>query len=399
MSGLDCPRIAWLIRGDEQWGVAQAVQGLAAAVRQRGVMPVMLALSDGPFAGKCRQSGLIVKTLGLPLPPSLTGNILKKIRLTMKLSAFSRKAAPTVAAAVQECQADWLHFIWPNLIDVAGRAAVQAAIPCTWEMPVVLGKYPFAINRRIRQRQLAKYGITPLANSQFTASRLGDKPVKPIVMYLGVDPERFNPKVVKFRSRQEFGIAEDAIVLGMVARLRPAKGQLQVIQAVGALGKEYSNVHLILAGGTLSGADDAYLMEIKKIAAANHFTQRLHLVGEVERPETLYGIIDIPINALLGAESFGLSVVEAMMMERPILVHAAGGPKETVIDGKTGWHIPEVTSESMQAGLKRAIADRPRWNQMRQAARAHALSHFTIDRQADLFVGLVRKRLATAHRP
>ncbi len=399
MSGADRPRIAWLIRGDEQWGVAQAVQGLVAAVRQRGVTPVILALTDGHFAEKCRQSGLIVKTLGLPRPPSLTGNILNKMRLTMKLSAFSRKAAPTVAAAVQECQADWLHFIWADLMDVAGRAAAHAGIPCTWEMATILGRYPFAINRHIRQRQLAKYAIIPLANSRYTAASLGDKPVKTTVMYLGIDPDLFNPKTVKFRSRREFSIPEDAIVLGVVARLRSAKGQLQVIQAMAALGKEYPNLHLILAGGTLTGSEDAYLMEIKKIAEANHFTQRLHVVGEIERPETLYGIIDIPINALLGAESFGLSVVEAMMMERPVLVHAAGGPKETVIDGITGWHIPEVTSASLQVGLKRAIADRPRWNQMGQAARAHALSNFSIHRQADWFVDLVRNRLASANRP
>jgi glycosyltransferase involved in cell wall biosynthesis len=129
------------------------------------------------------------------------------------------------------------------------------------------------------------------------------------------------------------------------------------------------------------------------MAAAAGAGDRLRLLPNRPDPERYYPIIDIPINARIDAEPYGLSVVEAMMMARPPLVHALGGPAETVVDGQTGWHLAEASVAAIEAGLRRVLVDQPKWAAMRKASREHALQHFTVDHQAAFYRAIVQETL------
>ena len=389
-------RIAWLVCGDEQWGVAQAVRGLAQAVVGRGVEPVIVALRDGEFCELARKIGIPLKCLHADFPLVLSGGPGSRLLTLFRLALHNRRLVPQLVAALRETEADCLHFLWPNLMLLAGRSAKVLGIPCFWEMPNVMGRYPFSLNRRIVQRQLVRYAITPLANSQATAASLGDHPVKPELMYLGADPARFNPEAVVPFTRQEMGIPADATVLGIVARLVESKGQLVTLRAMASLLPQYPSLHLVLAGGADASAVATYLQSLDQAARKSGCRNHLHILGEVAEPERLYGAIDVPINAMQGAEPFGLSVVEAMMMGRPVLVHASGGPAETVVDGVTGWHIPEASEDSLREGILRALADRERWPEMGRAAHQRALEKFNIQRQADFYLAVLNKKIAAA---
>ncbi|PWU22750.1 glycosyl transferase [Candidatus Cerribacteria bacterium 'Amazon FNV 2010 28 9'] len=52
-------------------------------------------------------------------------------------------------------------------------------------------------------------------------------------------------------------------------------------------------------------------------------------------------------------EDFGIVPVEAMMMGVPVIAHASGGPKETIIDGKTGVFFDELTTEGLISAVKK----------------------------------------------
>ncbi len=389
-------RVAWLVSGDEQWGVAQAVRGLAQALKARGVDPQIIAISEGRFCQSARRSGIPLHCLHANFPPALAGGIGSRLLALPRLALHSRRLEPKLVEALRQTGADCLHFLWPTLMLLAGRSARAAAIPCLWEMPNVMGRYPFSLNQRLIQRQLAKYAITPLANSRCTAASLGDRRIKPEMMYLGADPARFNTETVLPLTRLEVGISEGATALGIVARLVESKGQLATLRAMASLLPQHPEIHLILAGGTKSSTDDAYrralTLEARQLGCPNH----LHILGEVADPERLYGVLELPISACRGAEPFGLSVVEAMMMGRPVLAHASGGPAETVLDGVTGWHIPDASEDSLRAGISRALADRERWAEMGTAARQRALASFNINRQADTYLAVLNKKIATA---
>ena len=389
-SELNKNRIAWLIAGDEDGGVAQAVSGLTVAVRSLGIEPVVISLRKGAFSESMRAAGFDVRVLGVAPLPVLRGGLASKMRWQMRVRWATAAARPGLADALREIRVQAITVLWPNLMPLAAMAAHDVGIACFWEMPNIMGHYPLAINRRMTQHTLRKWNVTALANSAYTASTLGDHPVKPIVMYLGADEQRFNPYRINFVTRTQLGIPADAIILGIFARIKPAKGQTQILEAMAQLPATYANTHLLLLGGPIEGD---FADELRTLAKSLGIAERLHIVGNVSDPERYYGVIDVAINAYLGAESFGLSVVEAMMMGKPVLVHALGGPAETVLDGQTGWHVHEPTVEGFKAGLLRALGEREKWAAMGAAGRQRALEQFSLSRQAKQYVDIVRQRL------
>ncbi|MDA8375733.1 MAG: glycosyltransferase family 4 protein [Planctomycetia bacterium] len=378
-------RVVWLIKGDEDGGVAQAVRGLATAAAPLGVAPVILSFSDGPFARECARRGWEMHVLTLEPPPGLAGGPVHKIFTYVRLRHRTVELVPVVARAVRDCGAQVLHVLWPNLVPLAGMASHLAGVRCFWEMPNVMARFPFSLNRRVLGDALARYQITALANSQYTQASLDPAGRRSLLFYLGADPARFYPGHPDAVRRAELEIPADAIVLGIVARLCEEKGQKLVLRAIAALLPQ-NNMHLLLVGGPLG---TPFHRELLTTASSLRCKDRVHFTGNVPDPERYYDLINLPVNAYLGAESFGLSVVEAMMAGKPILVHALGGPAETVLDGQTGWHVTRATVDAFQAGLVRALVDRPKWPQMSKAARQRALDHFNLEAQARRYADIL----------
>jgi glycosyltransferase involved in cell wall biosynthesis len=192
-------------------------------------------------------------------------------------------------------------------------------------------------------------------------------------------------------ARHSFGIGETAIVVGVLARLHPSKGQALVLEGVIRLVAEGHDVHFVIIGGPARGD---YFDGIVRRARESGCQDRIHAVGPIGDVERYYPMLDFSINSRIDPEPFGISIVESMMSERPVLVHALGGPAETVVDGVTGWHYHDATVDGVSAALKRAIADRSRWPAMRVAARAHAIEHFSVNVQASRYMTIVESVLS-----
>ena len=105
---------------------------------------------------------------------------------------------------------------------------------------------------------------------------------------------------------------------------------------------------------------------------------RVHFLPPQDDPAPAVAMMDLCISCRPDAEGFGLSVVEAMLLGKPVLVRALGGPAETVVDGETGWHIQQADPDSIANGLRRALQDRPRWDAMGAAGRQRALDNYCL---------------------
>lgn len=384
--------ISWLIAGDEGYGVRRGTLELISNLRKRGWRTPIITMIEGDFAQECRSMGFELFCPGLGRMPGLDGSLLRKAGQFLKQLKCERRMAGPIVQQLREWNVEGTFVRWPNLVGLAGRVSKTLGVPCFWHMPnIVGGGYPFDLNRRIVQRRCHRMGIQPIANSRYTAATIGDKPVKPMVMYLGVDADRFDPDRVESISRGELGIPEDAVTFGIVARLDESKGQARFLEALTTIDDHDPKPHLLLVGGAI---DSEYGRRIQQIARDRGAVDRLHMTDNVPDPERYYGVMDVAVNARIDAEPFGMSVIEAMSMRRPILVHALGGPRESVVDGETGWHMSDPSVESFATAIRRALKDRPEWEVIGHRARQHVLEHFTFQHTADTFVQIAESVIA-----
>ncbi len=383
-------KIAWLVAGGEGYGVASTTLRMLAELKKRGWDTPVVSLSHGSLVTRCENQGHTVLVLNVGKVKVLRGGLFDRALDFISNLRFQRKASGAVISALREIQPDAVHVRIPTFVGLAGRAAKAIGCRVFWQMPnCISNSYPLGINRWIYHWLCLRYGITVVANSHFTARTFGTFPVTPEVMHLGVDAVRFDPNAVKAVSRAELGIPDDAIVFGVVASLNSVKGQDRVLDAILRLGNTQPPLHLLLVGGP---NDSEYALGLVRRAEAAGAAHRLHMVGFTNGPERYYGVMDVAINSRIGPEPFGLSAVEAMFMATPVLVHALGGPAETVIDGETGWHIHGMSVERIVAALRRVLQDRERWEEMGRNARRHAMNGFTAAQEIDRYLNIIRAR-------
>lgn len=81
--------------------------------------------------------------------------------------------------------------------------------------------------------------------------------------------------------------------------------------------------------------------------------------------QTAYAVLFTPLN-----EDWGMAVLEGMLNAKPVIANASGGPKESVLDGVTGWLLePEV--EQWSALLRSLPARADAVKNMGAQARLH----------------------------
>lgn len=169
-----------------------------------------------------------------------------------------------------------------------------------------------------------------------------------------------------------------------VGRFIDKKGPIEAIQTAKIL-----KIPLILAGKI---TDEIFFNEnIKSEIHEN-------LISYVEEPSD-EKIIDLYQNAYLTLapikwnEPFGLVPVESMACGTPVVAYANGALRETVLDGQTGFLIPE--SEGVNGLVQKANIilhmSSNEYNQFSNNCRQHIEKNFTAERMVDEYEKLYEK--------
>ncbi|MEM7808653.1 MAG: glycosyltransferase family 4 protein [Planctomycetota bacterium] len=397
--------------GEEGGGIARVLKTLADALPRRGwhVEILCLGRGDGRLANEVGRGAAV--GLGLVPPGNFAGGPVNKIVRFAKVRRFATRHADEIASRAKQMISEWraaggdgpvvLETVSPHLLPVVGKAAEKLGVTVVWDMPNTVGNLGgLGINQWLYKSMCRRHAVLPLANSGHTAASFGDSEPAAHVVQPMTDERRFDPaklpEDVRTRARDKLGLPADARVLGMLARLTHDKGPHRLIDAAAAYNRNSDRpFHVLLVGD----GPAEYLDDLRRRAKADGVDGSVHVGEGTRHVEELLPACDIGVNARMTAEPFGLSVVEAMMMNIPVLAHAFGGPAETVVDGVTGWHVlqaddDEALTRGLTAALQRVVNDEPRWPQMGRDARARALKCFSTRALTDRWIELASRHAA-----
>lgn len=182
------------------------------------------------------------------------------------------------------------------------------------------------------------------------------------VVLNGVDADYFSPRP---RSPEAAG---RPFTFAVVCRLEPWKGVDLVIEAA-AQAKGFS---VDIAG---EGSEKARL---ERMVKDRGLEDRVRLLGYLADPRPVIADADAFVTSSRD-EPLGLSVLEALAMERPVVGFAGGGIPEIVQDGKTGWLVHDRSAELLARTMADAASDRERARRFGLAGRAFVDGHCRIE--------------------
>ncbi len=199
-------------------------------------------------------------------------------------------------------------------------------------------------------------------------------------IYNGVDRAIFAPKIAGIRSRMraDWGIPDDALVVGMLGRLN-AKGQDGLLAAAPQLLAQFPSLYFVLVGPDGRGGDRARL---KQIAQGAGLGTRVVLPGTSIDVAAALAAFDVFAH-LPAEEAFGLALAEAMAAGLPTVATSAGGCREVVRNGTTGYLVRLGDKAELVSALTHLLGSKSLRVNLGAAGRRVALESFSMERQID----------------
>ena len=168
----------------------------------------------------------------------------------------------------------------------------------------------------------------------------------------GIDERHFEVPVDSRAARAELGIAGDARVVGVAARLMPQKGIEYLLRALALMHARAPHVVVVIAGeGPLEP-------ELRRAAVELGVGERVRFLGprrDVPRLLSLFDVMALPSVW----EGLPMVVLEAMAAGCPVVASGVGGVPTAIQHGVSGLLVPPRDPERLADALFALLDDDP----------------------------------------
>lgn len=191
------------------------------------------------------------------------------------------------------------------------------------------------------------------------------------------------------RIRHDLRLEDDALIVGVVARLALPKDHVTLLAACQRLRARFPQLRIVLVG------DGPRRSALEAEARAIAVDDMVRFAGTRPSRPSMHHLFDVSVLPTLH-EGFPNSVLEAMAAARPVVASAVGGVPDAIIDGETGLLVPPADPARLAEALAQLLSNAARRQTLGNAARSRARREFhsstVVPRLADLYTAWVEAR-------
>jgi glycosyltransferase involved in cell wall biosynthesis/GT2 family glycosyltransferase len=276
---------------------------------------------------------------------------------------------------------DFIHF---NLNNSFGCFfPVLAAASCRVPFRIATEHLTFGLasGRRagILTKELVKKILTFYLDSTITVSqankellmrdyRIDSHRIKLVRNGINLQKFRFSA-TGRERIRQEFGIQEDHLLVGTVARFSFQKGHEFTVNAIPAILQAHPEARFLFVG------DGPEREKISQNIREAGLSRQVIITGERQDIPDLLSAMDLFLLTSI-FEGLPLSVLEAMAVGLPVVATRVNGTPEAVAENDTGLLIPPADPEAVVGSVNRLLGNPTERKRMGALGRKRVEKHF-----------------------
>lgn len=239
---------------------------------------------------------------------------------------FSSGMEKALRSAVGAADIVHIHAIWEQVQHRAARQALALGKPYILRPCGMLDPWSLAQHRwmkrlvwMLRVRFDATHATALHATSEMEADNL-----RQLLLNVPVIVEPNGVRLSEFESLPPPGwLAQRVPALNnrrailFLGRIHVHKGLDLLVPAFAEISRDFPDVDLVIAGPN----NDGYLPQVQQMIRERGLTERVYLLGMLRGLERVAALHDAELFVLpSGHENFGISVVEAMAAETPVIV-------------------------------------------------------------------------------
>lgn len=372
-------RILMIAPSAVEGGQEEVMAGLVEHRDEAGIAPVALLLEDGPLAPRLRNAGIKVDVIdaGRLRDPRMV------VRVARRIDRVIARERP--------------QLVFANL----GKAHLYSALPArarrvpsVWFQATIPEPHWMDRMATLLPARAVLAPSTHAARAQATIT-----PHRAVrVLHPGIDLKQHSADgATPIRSR--LGLSADTLLVGLVGRLQPWKGQREFLRAAKLITREHPRAHFAVVGGAILGREGDYPAELERLALDLGIADRVTFTGHTREVPEWMRALDVVVNAS-SPEPFGLVIIEAMAAGRPVVaIGGGGGPADIIDHGSTGILCPARTPGMLAEGIGTLLADPQLRRDIGARGRTVVEERFSVQHMARAFGVIVRDVLAAKRPP
>jgi glycosyltransferase involved in cell wall biosynthesis len=297
---------------------------------------------------------------------------------------FARYLRRERAAIVQT------HDFYTNVFGMIGAALARTPVRIAARREMAGTRTPAQLRA---ERAAYRLAGAVVANSHAAARQLSAEGIpasKIVPIHNGLDLARLSPPASP--SRASFGLPPDGPLVTLVANMNfELKDQGTFLRAAALVLKQIPGAAFALAGtGRL---EESW----RRLAVELGIAPRIHFLGACARVPELLAVSTVGVLSSW-AEGFSNAILEYMAAGLPVVATDAGGAREAVLDGETGYIVPPRQPEALAARLAGLLRDPDLARRLGQAGRRRVEAEFSCAAQLEKTLALFNRLLAGAGR-
>lgn len=365
-------------------GIAQVVFSLVSNMnKERFDASVCCLVRGGIFAEQMKKAGIEVVILNARSEVSLRA-VFSNIPAIVKLVYLLRRKKIDVLHA---------HEFFPGTV---GRvAAIIARVPTRVLMLHNIDywkKWP----HRLVDKILARFTDRIITNSRAVKGdvciKSGVPEEKIVIIHNGIDLKRFShtpspfppPQGGRVRVgggnglRHELGIENGEYIIGTVGRWAKQKGYQYLIEASRIVRSVRKDIRFVIVGGDAHHPSESVKDELFRLNDSLNEDDRVIFTGYRRDTPKIFSIFDVFVFPSLW-EGFGLALVEAMTMGKPIIASDIVPISEIVKHRQTGLLVPCGDAGAIANAVIDLIDNKEMAEAMGRSGRKRAENFFSVE--------------------
>ena len=357
--------------GEQRGGGEKRLLDLMLEGRNADIKWLLIFQEDGSLVEQIRKLGIDVRVV----PSGRMRELHRFLASVLKIASLVRQERADVI----------LSWMWKAHL-YGCPAGILAGIPSLWSQLEVPDDY--WLKRAVTMLPASGVFINSKSGKAVLEKLCPQRPIR--LVYPGVDLHRFNPATLPSpeETRQKLGLPLEVPLIGIIGRLQRWKGIHVLVQAMPKVLKKYPDAHCVVVGGKHKPEPD-YGNYLEEQIYTLGLQKQIRLVGLQRNVPEWMQAMDVIVHAS-NNEPFGIVIVEAMALGKPVVAAANGGPTEIITDGINGLLTPYGNSDALASAILRYLDEPEFAHRVGSAARERSLD-FSTQQYAQNFIQAIRE--------
>ncbi len=367
-------RILYLHAGAEMYGADKVLLELIKGLDKQEFEAHVILPNKGVLVEALRQVGAKVEVIEYPILRRKYFNPKGMIDYIRSYHRYAKR----IATYAKQHQIDLVHNNTTAVLEGI-YLKQKLKLPLLWHVHEIIVRPKFVsdfINMLMGRYADRIITVSEAVANHVLASRFVNKE-QISVIYNGVDNATYYPKDNQ-SIREQFGIDQTFMVIGMIGRVNAWKGQNDFLDAVIPILEGNSNIVAFLAGSAFEG-EEWRVQELDARIASLPVAEQIKRIDYYANTNELYNMIDIFVLPSTNPDPLPTVVLEAMACGKPIVGYRHGGVCEMVEEDINGLLAKPNDSEALSRLIQNLIDNPEKISEFGQASMKRQKEMFSLE--------------------